>query len=159
MALFPVGLNKILRVYNNKIISQMSIATCNPKRGAVGYKLSPPAPCRAEEGEQPLQELCKALEERDAARPSGICSLSDKEAGMLDPILSGRGVSNSRRGLSASHQNADSVSSQWEGREQKLQGCAQSCPQLQVGSTLFYCSPKHGHPHFNLWCRTQLLSI
>lgn len=41
MAPFPAGLNKILRAYNNKIISQMSIAPCNPKRGAIGYKLSP----------------------------------------------------------------------------------------------------------------------
>lgn len=40
MALFPVGLSKILRVYNNKIIPQMSIAPCNPKCFAVGYKLS-----------------------------------------------------------------------------------------------------------------------
>lgn len=40
MAPFPAGLNKILRVYNNKIISQMSIAPCNPKRFAIGYKLS-----------------------------------------------------------------------------------------------------------------------
>lgn len=31
MALFPVGLNKILRVCNTKIISQMFIAHCNPK--------------------------------------------------------------------------------------------------------------------------------
>lgn len=49
MALFPMELNKILRVCNTKIICQMSIAPCNPKCLAVGYKLSATAG-RAEEG-------------------------------------------------------------------------------------------------------------
>lgn len=49
MALFPVGLNKILRVCNTKIISQMFIAPCNPKCLAVGCNLSATAG-RAEEG-------------------------------------------------------------------------------------------------------------